>query len=97
MFLDEELEQIYQSIEFNHFNVGDKALLSFRESKLRHALVMRIADPQEGVQSYLNSLKQVDNYSKLFCKRHPSLDVNFFRNLIKENDPTGKIIKHLKW
>jgi hypothetical protein len=88
MFLDEELEQIYNK----DIDYKSKLLELFK------AMANRTEDPQKcSVEKYLLKLKQIDNSWRLFCKNHDDLCANGFRDLVLKRDDTGKIKEFLHW
>ena len=88
MFLDDELEQIYNK----DIDYKSKILELFT------AMANRMEDPSKcSVETYLLKLKQIDNSWRLFCKNHDDLYMNGFRDLILKSDSSGEIKKLLHW
>ena len=91
MFLDDELEAIYQDETINK----EKLL------KLFKACLKRIPKPdQVRPQDFLNEIRKIEGGWKLFCKRHPQYRPERFRDLMKEicGDILSKpVLKYLHW
>lgn len=95
MFLDEELEQILLSKEVK--TKEDAIELS---NKLLQCMIDRVPTPNEvSTQDYLTEIKKIDNGWRLFCKNHPTLELNenFWRNQALRADVNGNIKKILGW
>ena len=72
MFLDDELEQIYQ----------EKGFSPETSKELVHACINRIPkfNGYNG-QEFINAVKRIDGGWQLFCKRHQEFRPEGFRNL----------------
>ena len=89
MFLDDELNQIYENEGF---------CVETSKKLLRTALD-RLPDPLKcGEKGFLNSIRQIDASWRLFCKKHKEYDPygikNFFINHIKISE---RIKRELRW
>lgn len=95
MFLDEELEQILLAKELK--TKEDAIELQYRFLK---CMINRVPAPFEvSTQDYLTEIKKIDNGWRLFCKNHPTLNLNedFWRCYILCADESGKVKKALGW
>lgn len=95
MFLDEELEQILLVKELK--TKEDVIELQYRFLK---CMINRVPAPFEvSTQDYLTEIKRIDNGWRLFCKNHPTLNLNedFWRNQVRRADENGKVKKALGW
>ena len=67
-------------------------------SELIEVLKRRMPDPESGVRTFLNGLKQIDVGWELFCKKHPNrFNEDAFRAMITNADEGGNIIRALGW
>lgn len=90
MFLDEELEQIFQ----------EEGLTKECASKIWKACVNRLPDLNKvSDREYITVVKQVDNGYRLFAKRHPEFIIDGFRALVIKAMPgTEEEVKRiLNW
>lgn len=87
MFLDEELNKVYEE------NKEDVKVCSL---KLLDIMTQRVSTDVPAEQ-FINTLKQIDFSWRLFCKTHPQFSVDGFRSYIKKCDVDGKLITVLKW
>ncbi len=92
MFLDDELEQIYE----------EGGCTVDNSLKLLQSCINRLPQKEEvktmSPSVFLTKLKQIDNAWRLFCKKHPMYNENGWRNWILRNDtPDGKFKKALNW
>lgn len=92
MFLDEKLEEIYNSTELGSIDQSNKLIRALTDS-LNENFNMR----DNTVKDFLRELRRVDNSWQLFAKRHSDMDVMAFRKLIKELDKDGHFTKALNW
>lgn len=89
MFLDDELENIYNDDEL-------KEQKSFR---LCQACLNRLPNPKDLTpQDFLNEIKKIEGSWKLFCTRHPEYKPDGWRILVtKHFAPSQPILKYLGW
>lgn len=87
MFLDEELNKVYEE---NKDDVKGCSL------KLLDTMIQRV-NPDVPAEQFINTLKQIDSSWRLFCKTHPQFSVDGFRSYVKKCDEDGKLTKVLKW
>lgn len=88
MFLDEELEKIYQ----------ENGLNKETSKKLILACFDRIAKTPLNPKVFLPAIKRTNNSWLLFCKRHPEFNPDGFKNImIKKIGLTDSIKKYLDW
>ena len=95
MFLDEELEQILFAKELK--TKEDVAELS---RDLLKCMINRVPKPLEvSTHDFLTEIKKIDNGWRLFCKNHPTLNLNenFWRNHVLRADKDGNVKKALGW
>lgn len=95
MFLDEELEQIMLAKELK--TKEDVIELQYRFLK---CMINRVPAPFEvSTHDYLTEIKKIDNGWRLFCKNHPTLNLNedFWRNQVRRADEKGEAMKALGW
>ena len=95
MFLDEELEQILLTTIVK--TKEDAIQLQYRFLK---CMINRVPAPFEvSTQDYLTEIKKIDNGWRLFCKKHPTLNLNedFWRNQVRRADENGEATKALGW
>ena len=95
MFLDEELEQILLAKELK--TKEDAIELQYCFLK---CMINRVPAPFEvSTQDYLTEIKKIDNGWRLFCKKHPTLNLNedFWRNQVRRADENGEATKALGW
>ena len=95
MFLDEELEQILLAKELK--TKEDAIELQYRFLK---CMINRVPAPFEvSTHDYLTEIKKIDNGWRLFCKKHPMLNLNedFWRNQVRRADENGEATKALGW
>lgn len=95
MFLDEELEQILLAKELK--TKEDAIELQYRFLK---CMINRVPAPfGVSTQYYLTEIKKIDNGWRLFCKNHPTLNLNegFWRNQVRRADENGEATKALGW
>lgn len=91
MFLDEELEAIYNDAEL-------KEQKSFR---LLQACLKRIPKHEQiSTQDFLNEIRKIEEGWKIFCKRHPQYRPEGFRDLMMKlcGDILSKdVLEYLQW
>ena len=90
MFLDDELEAIYQEN-------GDSDMTS---AKLLKACIMRVRPLSEcrNGEEFLNNIKRSENSWKLFCKKHPQYNPNGIRDWYKSKMTLSKdILDFMHW
>lgn len=93
MFLDDELNQIYEENGCNK----DSSM------KLLQACFNRLEDPNNGVKAFLNSVKRIDASWRLSCSKHKEYNKDGFRlcfleNAEVENDNlVERLKKDLNW
>lgn len=91
MFLDDELEAIYQ----------DETLGKEKSRKLFQACIKRLPNPEQvRPQHFLNEIRKIEGGWKLFCKRHPQYWSEGFRDLMMKQcgDILSKpVLKYLHW
>ena len=91
MFLDEELESIYQDETIN----DKKSFMLFQ------ACLKRIPKPEQGrPQDFLNEIRKIEGGWKLFCKRHPQYRPEGFHDLMMKQcgDILSKpVLEYLHW
>ena len=95
MFLDEELEQILLAKELK--TKEDAIELQYGFLK---CMINRVPAPFEvSTHDYLTEIKKIDNGWRLFCKKHPTLNLNedFWRNQVRHADENGEATKALGW
>ena len=95
MFLDEELEQILLAKELK--TKEDAIELQYRFLK---CMINRVPDLFEvSTHDFLTEIKKIDNGWRLFCKKHPTLNLNedLWRNQALRADVNGNIKKILGW
>ena len=95
MFLDEELEQILLAKEVK--TKEDAIKLQYC---LLKCMINRVPAPFEvSTQDYPPEITKIDNGWRLFCKKHPSLNLNkdFWRNQVLRADVNGNAKKILGW
>ena len=92
MFLDDELDQIFEEGGFTPET----------SIKLLKACINRM--PLKGEtqtmapSAFLTRLKQIDNSWELFCKKHDGyFNKDGWRNWVLRSDTTGKLKKALNW
>lgn len=91
MFLDEKLEEIYNSTELGSIDQSNKLIRTLVDSLNENF------NKEMEVEDFLKELRRVDNSWQLFAKRHSEMDVMAFRKLIKELDKDGHFTKALNW
>ena len=91
MFLDDELESIYQENGFG----GET---SVKLIKACFARIRKFEDCRNG-EDFLNDIKRVENGWKLFCKKHPEFNPNGIRDYyLKSGKVTDKrILDFMHW
>lgn len=92
MFLDDELEQIFEEGGFT----------TETSIKLLKACINHMPSKEEtqtmAPSAFLTRLKQIDNSWKLFCKKHDGyFNKEGWRNWVLRSDTTGKFKKALNW
>lgn len=92
MFLDDELNQIFEENGFN----PDTSV------KLIQACINHMPSQEEtktmSVPEFLTRLKQIDNAWKLFVKKHPGYyKEDAWRIWVLKSDTNGKFKKALNW
>lgn len=90
MFLDEELEKIYNENGHDVRAAGND---------LMQACFNRLPDP-EGytVRDWLNELRKIESGWRLFCSRHTELSPDGFKNvMITKIGVPESVKKALKW
>ena len=95
MFLDEELEQILLAKELK-----TKEDIDELASDLLQCMINRVENPREvSAYDFLTEIKRIDNRWRLFCKKHPTLELNenFWRNQVLRVDENGNAKKALGW
>lgn len=95
MFLDEELEQILLAKE-----VKTKEDVVELSNNLLRCMINRVPEPHKvSTHDYLTEIKKIDNGWRLFCKKHPTLNLNedFWRNQVRRADENGEAMKALGW
>lgn len=91
MFLDEKLEEIYNSTELGSIDQSNKLIRALSDSLNENF------NRKMEVGDFLKELRRVDNSWQLFAKRHSDMDVMAFRNLIRELDKDSKFTRALNW
>lgn len=95
MFLDEELEQILFAKELK-----TKEDVNELSRDLLKCMINRVPKPFEvSTHDFLTEIKRIDNGWRLFCKKHPTLELNenFWRNQVLRVDENGNAKKALGW
>ena len=91
MFLDEELESIYQ----------DETIKEEKSLKLFQACLKRLPKPEQvGPLDFLNEIRKIESGWKLFCKRHSQYRPEGFRDCMMKRcgDILSKsVLKYLHW
>ena len=78
MFLDDELEQIYQ----------DEGFSAETSKKMLKACLSRIPKPDTcSTQDFFNSLRRIEGGWRLFCKKHEEYDPEGFKNFMCNKMP----------
>lgn len=94
MFLDEKLEEIYNSTELGSIDQSNKLIRTLVDSLNEN---FNLDDPKMEPKDFLRELRRVDNSWQLFAKRHSDMDVMAFRKLVKELDKDGRFTRALNW
>ena len=89
MFLDEKLEEIYNSTELGSIDQSNKLIRTLVDNLNENF------NQEMEVEDFLKELRRVDNSWQLFAKRHSEMDIMAFRKLIKELD--SKFTRALNW
>ena len=82
MFLDDELEEVYKK-------KGCDPIMA--SGTLFATCVKRMLDPEKNsVEDCISQWRRIDNGWRLFCKKHPELSPDGFKDvLIEEGLPTS--------
>lgn len=91
MFLDEKLEEIYNSTELGSIDQSNKLIRALVDSLNENF------NQEMEVEYFLKELRRVDNSWQLFAKRHSEMDTMAFRKRIKELDEDSKFTRALNW
>ena len=92
MFLDDELIQIYNEEKHNMDNCMNL---------LVQAMVKRLPRPEtvKPGDNPINMFKRIDASWRMFCSKvdDSKFKPDGFRNLVKQSDLEGKVVKALGW
>lgn len=96
MFLDDKLTEIFEEGAFNEAPMVDTC------QALLDECVSRIPNPNTcSVQTWINSIKQIENGWRLFCKKYPMFNPDGFKNAMlnrtNHNSKYNYIYKRLGW
>lgn len=112
MFLDQKLEQTFQDwyneLKSKIATSSVQDALNFSEQmeqeltkRIKQDLVERIPDPKNvSINSWTNIVRQIDFSFQLFCKRHPQVKSDWFREFILAplDDQSKNMMKKLfRW
>lgn len=90
MFLDEKLENIYNTID-------DR---SERVKQLANCCIEAVPGPENAEnmswEDIISTIKRIDNSWRLFCKKHLDLKEDWFRNFITKVAPK-ELMMSLGW
>jgi len=90
MFLNEKLENIYNTVD------DPKE----RNMQLANLCIKSIPKPEDAenmsCEKICSIIKWINNSWVFFCKKHPDLNKDWFKNFVKEL-PSGKLAKLLGW
>lgn len=88
MFLDEELEKIYQEGGFN----------SETSKKLLKACFERLEKTPLNPKVFLPALKRTNRSWEIFCERHPEFNKDGFKKIMTQKVGMPESIKkHMNW
>ena len=90
MFLDEQLENIYNTVDDPNA----------RNTKLANLCIDNVPKPEDlqnmSWDDVLQTIKRINNSWCLFCKRHPNMKSTWFKEWIKKG-ASKELIKQLGW